>query len=204
MAKDIKKITTILEQLLIALKSEESVVKPKKKIVKKRGRPKKEKVDDDAPYEQPEITEEIPLVSVKTRVKRKKNELKPASRSPEDKIRARTGRPDKGRGARRVPLTIPKNGRPNLFETSPDFNAHKDDVAIDKLLNKGKTPTPRISNGKIRTRVDIECYVCGDICSVHPDEISSEGRYRCMDCIGKSSTDDDYDIEDEDLTDDSE
>ena len=210
MAKN-DKITALLEQLLVALKSDDAEAKPKRgrparevapSANKKRGRPPKQRVteEDNTPYKQPEL-EEVILESLQKPKKRKKTKDEILAKSTtEDKIRARTGREKRGTQARRMQLTVPKGGRPNLFEDSVDFNAHKEDTKIDKLLNKGRKPTPRI--GIARTKVDVECFVCGDICSVHPGEVSSEGRYRCQDCIGKEvgfgSDEDDYEVLDDD------
>lgn len=209
MAKS-SKITALLEQLLVALKSEESEAKPKKSKkkeapppAKKRGRPPKVKpLAEDEPYEQPEIEDAVPLESLQKpkKVKKTKEQIL-ANLTAEDKIRERTGRAKKGSQARRVQLTVPKGGRPNIFEKSIDFNAHKDDVRIDKLLNKGRTPTPRI--GTPRTKVEVDCFVCHDTYEVHPGEISSEGRYRCQDCIGKEPSgggfdEDDYEVLEDD------
>lgn len=209
---DNSKITALLEQLLVALKSDTTESKPikgrPKKVIappanKKRGRPPKQITEvNDVPYEQPETEEAIPLESLQKPKKRKKNKAEIlANQTAEDKIRDRTGRAKRGSQARRIQLTVPKGGRPNLFEKSIDFDAHKDDVLIDKLLNKGRKPTPRL--GVTRTKVDVGCLVCGDICSVHPGEVSSEGRYRCQDCIGKEagyrdSDEDDYEVLEDD------
>jgi len=193
--KNKDKIASLLEQLLVELKSDDTPVK------RKRGRPKKEKVilpahkeTEDVPYVpyvQPKL-DEIPLETLQKKpLKRKKKEQVVGT---EAKIRQRTGRDKKGTAAHRQQLTVPKGGRPNLFELSSDFHAHKDDVKIDKLLTKGKQPTPRMN--AVRTRVDVDCIGCGETCSVHPDEVGMEGRYRCMDCIGTgNSVDDDEDYE---------
>lgn len=182
-----------LELLLKKLKSEPEPAKPKK-----RGRPPKakpipspahEEIDEDlTPYEQPEL-EEIPLASLqKPKIRKKKSQIE----SAEAKIGKHTGRGTK-QPARRMQLTIPKGGRPNLFETSPDFNAFKHESGI------GPPPRQIIRNQPVRTRVEVECIGCGDICSVHPAEVGSEGRYRCQNCIGGG---DSYETDEEEVEDD--
>jgi DNA-directed RNA polymerase subunit RPC12/RpoP len=158
-------------------------------VAKKRGRPKKAK-----PTKTKSLEEEVPLEELA----KKKKKLKKVKRTvdedeTETKIAKKTGRTSK-KFARKVRLTAPKGGRPNLFLTMPEYNAHKEDTKIDKLLWKGRTPT--IRRDSITTKVEIDCLECGTTCEAHPDEISSEGRYRCNDCVvGRGPADSSYDDE---------
>lgn len=159
--------------------------------VKKRGRPKAK----EAPKKRgrpAKAEEEIPLEGEKTtKTKLKKVKREVDEDDAQAKIAKKTGRTSK-KFARKTKLTVPKGGRPNLFLSMPEFHAHKDDVKIDKKLWKGRNPTPR--RDSVTTKVEVDCIECGEVCQAHPDEISSEGRYRCNDCIvGRGPSTGNYD-----------
>lgn len=81
------------------------------------------------------------------------------------------------------PMNIIKD-RPNLFVINKLDKLHKEDVAIDKLLTKGKKTvrhSPRPTN-----LVEVECRVCHCIEYVNASLIPMDKeRYKCNKCIGK-------------------
>lgn len=66
----------------------------------------------------------------------------------------------------------------NKFDTMPEMNLHKEDVAIDKKLHK-YGPTPRRSAFK---PLKVVCRVCGKSEMVDPTIIESADRYKCNKC----------------------
>lgn len=72
-----------------------------------------------------------------------------------------------------------KNSSTNKFLEMGLSNAHKDDIAIDKLLHK-YPPTPRRPKIKI---IDVVCRVCGKKESINPVLLNeSPDRYKCNKC----------------------
>jgi hypothetical protein len=99
------------------------------------------------------------------------------------------GQGRKGTQARREPMAIGR--RPNLFEKMKEFNAHKDDVKIDKALWKGVSVQER---GDRTTAEELECCECGDsfVAAVsqlkkrESDDGTTEYVFTCNDCeLGK-------------------
>jgi hypothetical protein len=93
----------------------------------------------------------------------------------------------------RKPKAQTAKGRKNLFDTMPEKNLHKDDTKIDKVLLKGKKPSPRRDTVELIT---IKCRSCGDKVQVNPDFVFDAKRYKCNDCSsnaddGEATTGDD-------------
>lgn len=66
----------------------------------------------------------------------------------------------------------------NLFEQMSEYRMHKDDVAIDKKLNKFP-PSQRSRNYK---PVNVKCRVCGKSEKISPSLVESVERYKCNRC----------------------
>ena len=66
----------------------------------------------------------------------------------------------------------------NLFEQMSEYRMHKDDVAIDKKLNKFP-PSQRSRNYK---PVNVKCRVCGKSEKISPSLVESVERYKCNGC----------------------
>jgi len=66
----------------------------------------------------------------------------------------------------------------NLFEKMPESRMHKDDVEIDKKLNRAP-PTQR---SRSFVPVTISCRVCGKKDKVNPVLVESADRYKCNKC----------------------
>jgi hypothetical protein len=66
----------------------------------------------------------------------------------------------------------------NKFLSMSEATMHKDDVAIDKKLNKAP-PTQR---SRQYQNVKVKCRVCGREESVSPALIESRDRYKCNKC----------------------
>jgi|694.fasta_scaffold00568_17 hypothetical protein len=67
----------------------------------------------------------------------------------------------------------------NKFISLGFHNLHKEDVAIDKMLQKNP-PTPR--NRQFKT-IDVKCRVCGRSESINPAVLyESPDRYKCNRC----------------------
>lgn len=74
-----------------------------------------------------------------------------------------------------------KKARPkfvNKFLSMSEANMHKDDVAIDKKLNKAP-PTER---SRQYQNIKVKCRVCGKEESVSPALVESRERYKCNKC----------------------
>lgn len=69
--------------------------------------------------------------------------------------------------------------RPNKFNSMPEKNMHKEDIAIDQKL-RVQPPVPR---ARPFTMVKVACRVCGRNDEVNPS-LLSEGpnRYKCNQC----------------------
>lgn len=71
------------------------------------------------------------------------------------------------------------NSRENKFLTLGLDNLHKEDIAIDKVLNQ-KPPTPR---RKAINLIDVQCRVCGKKDKINPGILhDSPDRYKCNKC----------------------
>lgn len=68
--------------------------------------------------------------------------------------------------------------RINMFDQMAESRMHKEDVAIDKKLNKSP-PTPRRDEFK---PLKLVCRVCGKTDAVDPSIIESADRYKCNKC----------------------
>lgn len=66
----------------------------------------------------------------------------------------------------------------NKFLSMNEATMHKDDVAIDKKLNKAP-PTQR---SRQYQNVKVKCRVCGKEESVSPALVESRERYKCNKC----------------------
>lgn len=71
-----------------------------------------------------------------------------------------------------------KSKKVNLFDTMTESRMHKDDVEIDKKLNK-LPPTQRSRNYK---PIKVKCRVCGKEESANPSLVESIDRYKCNKC----------------------
>lgn len=71
-----------------------------------------------------------------------------------------------------------KHDEENLFETMPEARMHKDDVEIDKKLNRAP-PTQRSRSFQ---PITVTCRVCGKKESVNPVLVESVDRYKCNKC----------------------
>ena len=68
----------------------------------------------------------------------------------------------------------------NRFLSMPEKDMHKEDVAIDKILNGGKSPTVR---SRKYSTVDVTCRSCGKKENVSSVLIyDSVDRYKCNGC----------------------
>lgn len=78
------------------------------------------------------------------------------------------------------PKTKPKKKQTtkNLFEQMSEYRMHKDDIAIDKKLNKFP-PSQRSRNYK---PVKVKCRVCGKEEKISPSLVESVERYKCNKC----------------------
>lgn len=67
----------------------------------------------------------------------------------------------------------------NIFTDMPEMNMHKDDIALDKKLQKFP-PTPR---RRPSVMVDVKCRVCGREETISSKILpESANRYKCNDC----------------------
>lgn len=138
---------TILK-LIEVLSQKSQTPKKTKPVGKKRGRPKKENIDESKDEELPtnniiQEEEEEPVETPTRQTRRPKNY---------------SGGTKSGKGAQaRVEPFVSKK-RPNLFLKSKFANAHKDDILIDKKLRGNNEPTTR---GVRDTLIEVECRGCG-------------------------------------------
>lgn len=73
------------------------------------------------------------------------------------------------------------NTRENKFLDMPELNLHKEDIEIDKKLQK-LPPTPR---SRRFTQIKATCRVCGKTENVSPGYMTTEmDRYKCNKCSG--------------------
>lgn len=66
----------------------------------------------------------------------------------------------------------------NLFENMPESRMHKDDVEIDKKLNR----LPPTQRSRSFVPITISCRVCGKKEKVNPILVESADRYKCNKC----------------------
>ena len=66
----------------------------------------------------------------------------------------------------------------NKFNDMPEMNMFKEDVAIDKKLQKGP-PTPR---NRPFSFVKVQCRVCGKSDEVPETLVETIDRYKCNKC----------------------
>lgn len=71
----------------------------------------------------------------------------------------------------------------NKFDSMAEARMHKDDIAIDKKLNK-YGPTPRTRKFQF---IDVKCRVCGKTDKINPVLLyDSPDRYKCNKCSGSA------------------
>jgi hypothetical protein len=87
-------------------------------------------------------------------------------------------KPKKTRKKKERIAKVSKSKRINRFDQMPESRMHKEDVAIDRKLQKSP-PTPRRDEFK---PLKIPCRVCGKTESVDPSMIESADRYKCNKC----------------------
>ncbi len=68
--------------------------------------------------------------------------------------------------------------RKNKFTDMPEKNMHKEDVEIDKKLQKGP-PTPRSRESSL---VEASCRICGRKEKISSGLVDSLDRYKCNQC----------------------
>jgi hypothetical protein len=67
----------------------------------------------------------------------------------------------------------------NKFSDMPEFSMHKDDVAVDKLLNKH----PPAARTRQSTTIEVTCRVCGKKERISSSLLmESASRYKCNNC----------------------
>jgi hypothetical protein len=66
----------------------------------------------------------------------------------------------------------------NKFDNMPEMHLHKEDIEIDRKLNRF-SPTPR--RGEFKP-LKVVCRVCGKSEMVDPSIIESPDRYKCNKC----------------------
>jgi hypothetical protein len=97
----------------------------------------------------------------------------------------RTSQPSKGKPARSEPLQTGK--RKNRFLTMGEYNAHRNDVEIDKILHKN---TPTIERRPPHHNVTVSCGVCNRQYSVAPQLVYRDDdgiHYTCKKCVKRSN-----------------
>ncbi len=144
---------------------------PRRKIV----------VDDenlDDALDEPTLTKNAP--SGPRRVKSRTE-----ARQERRKVRRPGSAPADGRKPRKYARSesVDTSGnRPNKFLKSEYYNAERGDVAVDKLLSKGKKPSAR---REAPDMIEVECNRCHDIWEVPPSYVyrDDEGiAFICQDC----------------------
>lgn len=71
----------------------------------------------------------------------------------------------------------------NKFDEMAEKRMHKDDIEIDKKLNK-YGPTPRTRKFKL---IQVTCRVCGKTDSINPVLLyDTPDRYKCNNCSGSA------------------
>ena len=75
-----------------------------------------------------------------------------------------------------------KPKRINKFDQMAESRMHKEDVAIDKKLNR-TAPTPRRDPFK---PLSVSCRVCGRTETVDPSMIEGIDRYKCNKCASSA------------------
>lgn len=154
-----------IKQLLDSAEPEKLVVP---KTTKGKGKGKK-------PVAKPVIEEEEIIDEKPRRIsKNKPNKGKPHSSF--DNI-------PKGMGAKAATTNIKLGKRPNIFLTSAEFNASKQDAEIDRLLWGKKKPSERDRD----TRVESTCKICGvneevSALLVGRDEDTKQLQHTCKGC----------------------
>jgi hypothetical protein len=84
------------------------------------------------------------------------------------------------KNAKKTQPSKPK--RENKFDGMPEFRMHKDDVAIDKRLQK-LPPVPRDRDYRPTT---VTCRVCGKQETIDPGLVESIERFKCNKCSTSS------------------
>lgn len=87
--------------------------------------------------------------------------------------------PKKKAGRPKKVVADEKPKRPNLFEKMKEFNDHKNDTAIDKLLWKDRKPAER---SRVMESVSVVCTQCHKEFKLSPNEPIGE-FYKCNRCI---------------------
>lgn len=79
---------------------------------------------------------------------------------------------------------MPKAKRKNLFESSPEFDMHRDDTSVDKKLWQDRQPQPRMVDN--HNRVKVKCRKCDKDYMVSTKEVPPDAdRFLCDRCIKK-------------------
>jgi len=111
-------------------------------------------------------------------VKPKKNKIKQTSPRKQNNISSAI----KTKGGRRA--FQKDNTSVNKFEKMTEFNLHKEDIAVDKLLSKAP---PVARNREEVEPILVNCRICGKKESVNPSLIfESVARYKCNNCSTQS------------------
>lgn len=101
-------------------------------------------------------------------------EVKPAKKKT---IKKKTTR-KKSSAARTRNTATAKTTSTNKFDSMPERNMFRDDVAIDKKLNV-QPPSPRTRS---YSTIDVTCRSCGKSESLNPALVHDATRYKCNTC----------------------
>jgi len=107
------------------------------------------------------------------------SQQQPTNQTPEPV--ARKTRNKRTSSTTRTKINKQSNHRENKFLDMPEINLHKEDIEIDRKLQK-LPPTPR--SRKFRP-IKATCRVCGRTENVSPGYMTTEmDRYKCNKCSG--------------------
>ena len=71
------------------------------------------------------------------------------------------------------------NKKPTKFLNMPEYTMFKEDVAIDKALNK----YPPTARQRGQSKIDVVCRICAKKENIHPSMLcDSVDRYKCNNC----------------------
>jgi len=101
-------------------------------------------------------------------------EVKPAKKRQTKKKTIRK----KSSTARNRKTTSTKTTSINKFDSMPERNMFRDDVAIDKKLSV-QPPSPRTRS---YTTINVTCRSCGKSYSLNPALVHDATRYKCNTC----------------------
>lgn len=98
-----------------------------------------------------------------------------AEQAEEKEIESNTNTKIKTRGPRKPKQEI----HINKFEKMSEYNMHKDDVVVDKMLSSH----PPVARMREFEMVDVVCRICGKKETVNPALVfDSVSRYKCNNC----------------------